>query len=141
MLSVVLGERYDAAKPGRTTIYDAITALYSALPRGALLKQRITAALSRCVDRPGRESKATTALVRTFAHLCSASSGLGHDASRQSGRMLGATDERPDQPGRSGMGRLHSVRSAITGSIRVARRAGKNEAHSATSSNVTDGAR
>jgi hypothetical protein len=29
------------------------------------------------------------------------------------------------------------VRSAITGSIRVARRAGKNEAHSATSSNVT----
>ena len=34
--------------------------------------------------------------------------------------------------------RVYSVRSAITGSIRVARRAGKNEAHSATSSKVSD---
>ena len=40
-----------------------------------------------------------------------------------------------------GMGRFHSVRSAITGSIRVARRAGKNEALAATNSNVTDSAR
>jgi hypothetical protein len=32
----------------------------------------------------------------------------------------------------------HSARRAITGSILVARSAGKNDAHSATSSNTTD---
>jgi hypothetical protein len=35
----------------------------------------------------------------------------------------------------------HSARSAITGSILVARRAGNHEAHSATSNRVTDSAR
>jgi hypothetical protein len=34
--------------------------------------------------------------------------------------------------------RVHSVRSAITGSILVARRAGSHEAHSVTSSNTTE---
>ena len=43
-------------------------------------------------------------------------------------------------PGGPGMGRCHSARKAITGSILIARRAGKNDAHSVMSSNVTDSA-
>jgi hypothetical protein len=52
----------------------------------------------------------------------------------------GRCDVEARQPGRSGA-RFHSVRRAITGSIRIARRAGKNEAQPATSSNVTDSTR
>jgi hypothetical protein len=44
------------------------------------------------------------------------------------------------QPRPAGMGRFQSVRSAITESILVARRAGKNDAASATSSSVIDNA-
>jgi hypothetical protein len=62
-----------------------------------------------------------------------------HNAGSYRQRM--SDREAPGLAGRSRMERCHSALSAITGSTRVARRAGKNEAHSASSINATDSAR